>query len=157
MLSYNPIIRYIIRYKLRSILDATAGQDFPGGRITLAFVRYGPETDNTVVELARNWDPKAHYQIGSGFGHLALGMTDIHAVCAALAEQDVSIQKKPGPMKHGVARIAFIEDPGGDRIEPIGLDTEHGLHRRARLGRCHTCGGAAVTPGIHPVGARVAV
>ncbi len=98
-------------------------EDFPEGRFTLAFVGYGPEESHTVVELTHNWDQQEPYQIGSGFGHLALGVTDIYAVCAALAEQGVNIPRKPGPMKHGVTHIAFIEDPDGYRIELIGLDT----------------------------------
>jgi len=98
-------------------------EDFPDGRFTLAFVGYGPEASNTVIELTHNWDQKEPYQIGSGFGHLALGVEDIHGVCATLAEQGVSIPRKPGPMKHGVTHIAFIEDPDGYRVELIGLDT----------------------------------
>ena len=77
-----------------------------------------------MIELTHNWDQKAPCQIDSGFGHFALGVTDIYAVCAALAEQGVSIPRKPGPKKHGVTYIAFIEDPDGYRIELIGLDTE---------------------------------
>jgi len=98
-------------------------EDFPEGRFTLAFVGYGPEASNTVIELTHNWDQKEPYQIGSGFGHRALSVTDICAVCAELAEQGVDIPRKPGPMKHGVTHVAFTEDPDGYRIELIGLDT----------------------------------
>ena len=83
-------------------------EDFPEGRFTLAFVGNGPETGNTVIELTHNWDQKAPCQIDSGFGHFALGVTDIYAVCAALAEQGVSIPRKPGPKKHGVTYIASL-------------------------------------------------
>jgi lactoylglutathione lyase len=100
-------------------------QDFPEGRFTLAFVGYGPEENNTVVELTHNWDQAEPYQLGSGFGHLALGVNDIYAVCAALEKQGAKIPRKPGPMKHGTTHIAFIEDPDGYRIELIGLDTRH--------------------------------
>lgn len=98
-------------------------EDFPEGRFTLAFVGYGPEASNTVIELTHNWDQKEPYQLGSGFGHLALGVTDIYGVCAALAEKGVNVPRKPGPMKHGVTHIAFVEDPDGYRIELIGLET----------------------------------
>lgn len=98
-------------------------EDFPEGRFTLAFVGYGPEESHTAIELTHNWDQQEPYQIGSGFGHLALGVTDIYAVCVALADEGVNIPRKPGPMKHGVTHIAFIEDPDGYRIELIGLDT----------------------------------
>ncbi len=81
-------------------------EDFPEGRFTLAFVGYGPESSNTVIELTRNWDQKEPDQFGSGFGHLALGVTNIYAICAALTELGVSVPRKPGPMKHGVTNIA---------------------------------------------------
>lgn len=98
-------------------------EDFPGGKFTLAFVGYGPEESNSVVELTHNWDQAEPYQIGSGFGHLALGVNDIYAVCAALEKQGASIPRKPGPMMHGTTHIAFVEDPDGYKIELIGLDT----------------------------------
>jgi lactoylglutathione lyase len=98
-------------------------QEFPDGKFTLAFVGYGDEETNTVVELTYNWDQKTPYEIGTGFGHLALGVNDIYAVCAELEKQGGKIPRKPGPMKHGTTHIAFIEDPDGYRIELIGLDT----------------------------------
>lgn len=66
-------------------------EDFPDGKFTLAFVGYGPEENNTVVELTHNWDQAAPYEIGTGFGHLALGVKDIYAVCGALEKQGASI------------------------------------------------------------------
>ena len=98
-------------------------QDFPEGKFTLAFVGYGPEASNTVVELTFNWDQTDGYQIGTGFGHLALGVRDIYRVCEALEAQGAKIPRRPGPMKHGTTHIAFIEDPDGYRIELVDLDT----------------------------------
>lgn len=98
-------------------------EDFPGGKFTLAFVGYGPEENNTVVELTHNWDQDKPYEIGTGFGHLALGVNDIYAVCSGLEKQGTRIPRPPGPMKHGTTHIAFIEDPDGYKIELIGLDT----------------------------------
>jgi lactoylglutathione lyase len=97
--------------------------EYPDGKFTLAFVGYGPEENNTVVELTHNWDQAAPYEIGSGFGHLALGVNDIYAVCSELERNGASIPRKPGPMKHGTTHIAFIEDPDGYKIELVGLDT----------------------------------
>jgi lactoylglutathione lyase len=97
-------------------------EDFPDGKFTLAFVGYGPEKTNTVVELTHNWGLAAPYEIGTGFGHLALGVNGIYAVCEALEKRGVKIPRKPGPMKHGTTHIAFVEDPDGYRIELIGLD-----------------------------------
>ncbi|MFD2232343.1 lactoylglutathione lyase [Phaeospirillum tilakii] len=92
--------------------------DYPEGRFTLAFVGYGAESDHTVVELTHNWDT-ASYDLGTGFGHLALAVPDIHAACAALAEAGARIVRAPAPMKHGSTVIAFVEDPDGYRIELI--------------------------------------
>jgi len=93
-------------------------KDFPEGRFTLAFVGYGPEDANAVIELTHNWDT-TEYELGTGFGHLALAVPDIHAACAALAAEGVKIPRAPGPMKHGGTVIAFVEDPDGYRIELI--------------------------------------
>jgi lactoylglutathione lyase len=93
--------------------------DFPSGEFTLAFVGYGDEKSNTVIELTHNWGQKEPYTIGTGFGHLALGVPDIYGVCKVLEEAGVKIPRPPGPMKHGGSVIAFIEDPDGYKIELI--------------------------------------
>ena len=95
-------------------------QDYPGGRFTLAFVGYGDEADHTVVELTHNWDID-HYDIGTGFGHLALGVDDIYRSCDELRAKGAKITREPGPMKHGGSEIAFLEDPDGYKIELIQL------------------------------------
>ena len=94
-------------------------KDFPSGEFTLAFVGYGDEADSTVVELTHNWGQEASYDLGNGFGHLAIGVPDIHGACAGLARAGVKIPRPPGPMKHGGSVIAFIEDPDGYKIELI--------------------------------------
>ena len=93
--------------------------DYPDGRFTLAFVGYGEESDQTVVELTHNWDQEEPYDLGTGFGHLALGVPDIYTTCNALEKEGVKIPRPPGPMKHGTTVIAFIEDPDGYKIELI--------------------------------------
>ncbi|MBB3931780.1 lactoylglutathione lyase [Kaistia hirudinis] len=97
--------------------------DYPDGKFTNAFVGYGPEDSNTVVELTLNWGREEPYELGTAFGHLALGVHDIYAVCAALEAQGARIPRPPGPMKHGTTHIAFIEDPDGYKIELIDLAT----------------------------------
>jgi lactoylglutathione lyase len=92
--------------------------EFPGGRFTLAFVGYGDEKDNTVLELTHNWDTKS-YELGGAYGHIALGVPDIQATCAKLREQGVKIVREPGPMQHGTTVIAYVEDPDGYKIELI--------------------------------------
>ena len=93
-------------------------QDYPDGRFTLAFVGYGDEAANTVIELTHNWDTES-YDLGNGFGHIALGVPDIHAACDVLAANGAKITRPPGPMKHGKTVIAFIEDPDGYKVELI--------------------------------------
>ncbi|MBI2239583.1 MAG: lactoylglutathione lyase [Magnetospirillum gryphiswaldense] len=92
--------------------------DYPEGRFTLAFVGYGDEKSNTVLELTHNWDTPS-YDLGNGFGHVALGVPDIYATCDQLARAGAKITRPPGPMKHGTTVIAFIEDPDGYKIELI--------------------------------------
>jgi lactoylglutathione lyase len=92
--------------------------DYPGGRFTLAFVGYGDESSNTVLELTHNWDTD-RYELGDGFGHLAIGVDDIYGTCERLRKAGVSIVREPGPMKHGATVIAFLEDPDGYKVELI--------------------------------------
>jgi len=94
-------------------------KDYESGRFTLAFVGYGDESQGAVIELTHNWDQKEPYTIGSGFGHMAIGVPDIYGTCEKLAKEGVKIPRPPGPMKHGGSVIAFIEDPDGYKIELI--------------------------------------
>ena len=91
-------------------------KDYPSGRFTLAFVGYGLESAETVLELTHNWDISS-YEIGAGYGHIALGVEDIAATCEMIRAQGGKIVREPGPMKHGTTVIAFVEDPDGYKIE----------------------------------------
>ncbi|MEB3171737.1 MAG: lactoylglutathione lyase [Synechococcaceae cyanobacterium] len=95
-------------------------KDYPEGRFTLAFVGYGEERDHTVLELTHNWDT-ASYDLGGGYGHIAIGVDDITGTCAAIAAKGGRVVRPPGPMKHGSTVIAFVEDPDGYRVELIQL------------------------------------
>jgi lactoylglutathione lyase len=95
-------------------------KDYETGRFTLAFVGYGDEASQTVVELTHNWDTD-RYDLGNAFGHLALGVEGIYATCDALRAKGAKITREPGPMKHGGSEIAFVEDPDGYKIELIEL------------------------------------
>ena len=97
-------------------------KDYPTGRFTLAFLGYGPESDHTVLELTHNWDTSA-YELGDGYGHIALGVADIHSTCAGIADQGGRVVREPGPMKHGSTVIAFVEDPDGYKVELIELSS----------------------------------
>jgi lactoylglutathione lyase len=93
-------------------------KDYPDGKFTLAFVGYGDEKDNTVVELTHNWDVKS-YEMGTAFGHLAVGVDNIYKTCDELKRQGVKVTREPGPMKFGSTVIAFVEDPNGYKVELI--------------------------------------
>jgi lactoylglutathione lyase len=92
--------------------------DYPAGKYTLAFVGYGDEASNCVIELTHNWDHEP-YELGNGFGHLALGLPDVYKACEDLAAAGAKITRPAGPVKHGTTVIAFIEDPDGYKIELI--------------------------------------
>ena len=93
-------------------------KDYPEGRCTLAFVGYGDEADHTVLELTHNWDTAA-YDLGNGYGHIAIEVDDAYAACDAARAQGGKVTREAGPMKHGSTVIAFIEDPDGYKIEFI--------------------------------------
>ena len=95
-------------------------KDYASGRFTLAFLGYGDEKDHTVLELTHNWDTE-HYNLGDGYGHIALGVQNIHATCSGIAERGGRLVRAPGPMKHGSTVIAFLEDPDGYKVELIEL------------------------------------
>jgi lactoylglutathione lyase len=94
-------------------------RDYPTGKFTLAFVGYGEESSNTVIELTHNWGQAEPYDLGSAFGHLAVGVPDVYKTCERLAAAGVKIPRPAGPMAHGGSVIAFIEDPDGYRIELV--------------------------------------
>lgn len=93
-------------------------KDYPEGKFTLAFVGYGDEKDTTVLELTHNWDTKS-YEIGNGFGHIAVAVPDAYKACEAVKAKGGKVTREAGPMKHGTTVIAFVEDPDGYKIEFI--------------------------------------
>jgi lactoylglutathione lyase len=98
-------------------------KDYPSGEFTLAFVGYGSEQNNTVIELTYNWGV-SEYDLGKGYGHIALGVEDIYGTCDRIKAQGGKVSREPGPMKHGSTVIAFIEDPDDYKIELIQLGTQ---------------------------------
>lgn len=98
-------------------------KDFPGGEFTLAFVGYGDEADHTVLELTYNWGTDK-YDLGNGYGHIALGVEDIYETCDRIRKLGGKVTREPGPMKHGSTVIAFVEDPDGYKVELIQLGTQ---------------------------------
>lgn len=87
-------------------------------KYTLAFVGYGDEKDEAVIELTYNWGV-SEYELGSAYGHIALEADYIYATCEALRAAGAKITREPGPVKGGTTVIAFVEDPDGYKIELI--------------------------------------
>ena len=94
-------------------------REVPEGKYTLAFVGYDDEASQAVVELTYNWDQAKPYEIGTGFGHLAVGVPNVKGVCDEVAKAGGKITRPPGPVKFGTTVIAFVEDPDGYKIELI--------------------------------------
>jgi lactoylglutathione lyase len=92
--------------------------DYPEGKFTLAFVGYHDESEGAVIELTHNWGV-TQYEIGTGYGHIALAVPDAAAACAAIKARGGMVTREAGPMKHGNTVIAFVADPDGYKIELI--------------------------------------
>lgn len=93
-------------------------KEYPEGEFSLAFVGYGEESETAVIELTYNWGTDS-YDLGTGFGHIALGVDNIYATCDEIKKRGGKVTREPGPMKHGSTVIAFVEDPDGYKIELI--------------------------------------
>lgn len=93
-------------------------KDYPEGRFTLAFMGYGPESEHTALELTHNWDTDS-YQLGEGFGHLAVEVEDVYQACEEIKAKGGEVVREAGPMKHSTSGsiLAFVRDPDGYMIE----------------------------------------
>ncbi len=96
-------------------------RDYEEGRFTLAFVGYGSETENTVLELTHNWDTSS-YELGNAYGHIAIAVADAYQACDEIKARGGKVVREAGPMKGGSTVIAFVEDPDGYKIELIQQD-----------------------------------
>ena len=94
-------------------------KDYPDGEFTLAFIGYGEESNNTVIELTYNWG-KESYDLGNGFGHIALEVDDVYQATEEIRKRGGKIIRDAGPMNAGTTIISFVEDPDGYQIELIG-------------------------------------
>ena len=98
-------------------------KDYPHGKFTLAFVGYGSEKENTVIELSYNCDKKSEdYELGDKYGHIAIGVQNIDLICQGLENYGCKVITKPKTMKSSTTVLAFIEDPDGYKIELIERD-----------------------------------
>jgi len=93
-------------------------RDYPEGKFTLAFVGYEDESNGAVIELTYNWDVD-RYELGTGFGHIAIEVPDAYAACDEIKRRGGTVTREAGPMKHGTTVIAFVTDPDGYKLELI--------------------------------------
>ncbi|HET9552915.1 MAG TPA: lactoylglutathione lyase [Anaeromyxobacteraceae bacterium] len=97
-------------------------QDYPDGKFTLAFVGFSPESEGAAIELTHNWETPS-YDLGTGFGHVAVEVPDAYAACAEIKRRGGVVTREAGPMKHGTTVIAFVQDPDGYKVELIQRST----------------------------------
>lgn len=116
MLRVGDLKKSIAFYTEIFNMQVVRRKDYPDGRFTLAFLGYGEESENTMLELTHNWDTDS-YDLGNGFGHIAIGVDDVYGACERIREQGGDIVREPGPMKHGTTVLAFVRDPDGYMIE----------------------------------------
>ena len=93
-------------------------KDYPEGKFTLAFVGFGEESEEAVIELTYNWGVE-HYDLGNAFGHIAIEVDDIYAACDEVRRRGGNVVREAGPMKGGTTVIAFVQDPDNYKIEFI--------------------------------------
>jgi lactoylglutathione lyase len=93
--------------------------EYPDGKFTLAFLGYGDESEHAVIELTYNWGVD-HYDLGTGYGHIALEVDDVYTACDEIKRLGGKMVREAGPMNGGTRIIAFVKDPDGYMIELIG-------------------------------------
>jgi lactoylglutathione lyase len=118
MLRVGDLERSIAFYTQVLGMTLLRRRDYPDGKFTLAFLGFGPESEQAALELTHNWGVD-RYELGTGYGHVAIEVPDAAAACAEIARRGGKVVRPAGPMKHGTTVIAFVEDPDGYRIELI--------------------------------------
>ena len=123
MLRVGDLNKSIDFYVNRLGMNLIRRKDYPHGEFTLAFVGYGSEKENAVIELTHNWSKKSEdYELGNKYGHIAIGVKDIYGICKGLEDKGCNVTTKPKIMKNSTTVLAFIEDPDGYKIELIERD-----------------------------------
>lgn len=118
MLRVGDLDRSIAFYRDVMGMQLISRKDYPEGKFTLAFLGYGRNPEHAELELTYNWGVD-HYELGNAYGHIAIGVDDIYAVCERIRQAGGNITREPGPMKHGTTVLAFVQDPDGYKVELI--------------------------------------
>ena len=121
MLRVGNLDRSVAFYTEVLGMEELRRKEYPEGRFTNVFVGYQPESRGAVLELTFNWD-QHEYDLGDGYGHVALAVDDVYAACERIRQRGGRITREPGPMKHCSTILAFVEDPDGYKIELLERD-----------------------------------
>ena len=119
MLRVGDLERSILFYTDVLGMKLLRRQNYPEGKFTLAFLGYGPEADNAVLELTFNWGVDC-YDLGNAYGHLAIAVEDVFQACVDIKARGGKVVREAGPMQGGSRILAFVEDPDGYKIELLG-------------------------------------
>ena len=120
MIRVGDLEKSIDFYVNRLGMNLIRQKDYPHGKFTLAFVGYGSEKENAVIELTHNWGKKSEdYELGDKYGHIAIAVKDIKSICQKLEDNGCNVTTKPKKMKNSTTILAFVEDPDGYKIELI--------------------------------------
>ncbi len=122
MLRVRDLDKSVAFYSVLLGMKELRRREVPGGRYTLCFMGYDSNPDQAELELTYNWDQAEPYTVGTGFGHLAVGVPDVAAACEAVKKGGGKVTREAGPVKHGTTIIAFVEDPDGYKTELIQRD-----------------------------------
>ena len=116
MLRVKDLEESIAFYETHFKMKVLRRKDYPEGKFTLCFMGYGDERQETVLEFTHNWGV-ADYELGTSYGHIAIGVDDVYATCESIRAKGGNIVREPGPMKFSSTVLAFVEDPNGYKIE----------------------------------------
>ena len=118
MLRVGNLARSIDFYTKVLGMTLNRSSENPSQKYSLAFVGYGPNPEHAEIELTYNWGVES-YDMGSAFGHIALGVPDVYAACEKIKASGGNVTREAGPVKGGTTVIAFVTDPDGYKIELI--------------------------------------
>jgi lactoylglutathione lyase len=122
MLRVRDLDKSVAFYSVLLGMKELRRREVPGGRYTLCFMGYDSNPNQAELELTYNWDQAEPYTVGTGFGHLAVGVPDVAAACEAVKKGGGKVTREAGPVQHGTTIIAFVEDPDGYKTELIQRD-----------------------------------
>jgi lactoylglutathione lyase len=116
MLRVGDLDKSIAFYTQVLGMELLRQKDYPKGKFTLAFLGYGPEAEHPAIELTHNWGEN-NYEIGNGFGHIAINVDDVYKAVERAKEQGAKVIREAGPMSAGTTIVGFLKDPDGYEIE----------------------------------------